>query len=263
MQPRIRTMPAPRALAGVLVKYRDLNDAQRAHDMLCNARRSARATLAAAQREADAIRRYAAARGYREGLREAWRSITPWLDAFEQSCTRARDTLCDDLLRALEASFEHAHVVEFVMDRVLTDLANSNALPIRISVPAAMKGLISDLKTWAERAHASDAPPTPRVTVSLSDDDRLTIECGEAVYLFDVPALVTQMSIELQTRSPESSTGLSDDAQGTTMPTRSLAAGRDALASIDTGIIARHEANPIANPEAYVGANAGVRTSRP
>lgn len=242
MHPSIRILCSHHALddaiEGMLIKRDALRRTQRCDDIRNDARRYARDTVAAAQREAEAIRRYAAARGYRDGLREAWRSIAPWLETFDQHCAAALDTLRRELSRALEASFEHAHIVEFVVDRVVADLSASTARHIRIGIPASLKGLISDLKTWAARA------PGARVDVAIHDGDRLTIECGEAVYVFDMRSLTIELTEACRSlaRSRESSAraGIDSTVRDT------LASGRAALASIDTGVVMRQEVNAAA-----------------
>ncbi|RKP50329.1 hypothetical protein [Pararobbsia silviterrae] len=190
--PRILHTHAPLPLIdGVLVKHGALRGGQHHHALIDEARRRAREIVRRAEHEAEAIRHYAAAQGYRAGLRAAWHGVIPWLAAFDDCCAAALDTARDEIRTRLEASFGTREIAEFVVRRIFDDIPDWRARRIRICVPAHVPTLAADLGEWTRAAHLCDA------RIELAQDDRLSVECGDAVYLFDMGALAGDIAAGL------------------------------------------------------------------
>jgi hypothetical protein len=226
----IRTRTHLPVIDGVLIKGQSLHDAQRHDSIVDRAQRHARATVARAESEADAIRQYAAARGYREGVHEAWQSIAPWLSEFERHCSQALCAFESTLRNRLEAALHEPTVVEFVVRRVFDDIARSRTREIRIFVPSGMSGLRANFLEWAAEAALT------HVVVVPCDDDRLTVECGDNIYLFDIQARAAEWGSELPRPASPDSGGASPEPLDTPN-----SATRNTLASVDTASIRQSE----------------------
>ena len=232
----IRTRTPLPVIDGVLIKRAALQQARTHKSMIAQAQREARAIVARAEREADAVRQYAAARGYREGMRDAWGSITPWLDRFERHCSQALDAFEQAVRTRLEDALHDPAVVGFVVRCVFDGIAQSSTRQIRIFVPAAMSGLVLSFSEWAAQAGL------PNVGVVPCEDDRLAVECGDEIFLFDIKARASEwascLGRSMNQHPSELATGPSHAHSQTN------ATGRQALASIDTATIRKSERPP-------------------
>lgn len=216
----LRTIAPLPTIDGVLVKRRDFSNARRHHDLIDEAQRRACAIVRRADAQSDAIRQYAAARGFREGLHAAWSSVTPWLQAFDRHCEVALESFAVQIRSELDAAFREPAVVEYVMRQVFDDTTRWRARRIRICVPKLAAGLAREMERWAREAGVND------MQVVSGDDDRLSIECADAVYVFDIPALAHAFATRLD--PPASIHGEAARAYDAHL------AARIALASIDT-----------------------------
>jgi hypothetical protein len=227
----IRTRTPLTVIDGVLIKRHALHTVQTHDSLIAQAQRHARTIVARADSEADAIRQYAAARGYREGLRDAWQSITPWVNAFERHCAQALDAFEREIHARLHAALHDQTVVAFVVQRIFEGIGHTSTRQIRILVPASMSGLLSSFSEWAAQAGLA------HVIVTACEDDRLTVECGDDIYLFDMKARAGEWGTRLSAPEAMHTTGPS---AGPLSPGPN-AQGRHALASIDTDIIRQSE----------------------
>lgn len=226
----IKTRAPLDVIDGVLIRGQSLLLALRHDSLIEHAQRQARGIVAQAEREADAIRQYAAARGYREGAREAWQSTVPWLERFERHCAQAVGALELAVRHQLEAALHEPTVVEFVVRRVLDSIAESPTRQIRIFVPATMSGLLSNFSEWAADSGL------PHVVVLPCEDERLAIECAEEVYLFDTHARACEWAARFPASTGPDNAGPSPEPSGSPR-----IVGRDALASVDATLIRQSE----------------------
>ncbi|HTJ93306.1 MAG TPA: hypothetical protein VL424_09390 [Pararobbsia sp.] len=221
----------------MLIKRAALREAARNFDLVDDAHRHARAVITRAEREAEAIRHYAAARGSREGTRSAWQSITPWLDAFERRWIQTLAAFECEMRDALETAFHAPEIAELITRQVFDALAGSRLRRIRICIPPSMTGLRADFSTWAAQAGIE------HVEVTGCDDDRLSIECGDDVFLFDPAACARELVSSLpapapgQTPSERTDESITDEAS----PPPLLCDCRAAVQAIDTNAIRRAE----------------------
>ena len=138
--------------------------------------------------EADAVRRYAAARGYREGLREALAAVLPWMEAHEARCTHALSLLQAELERRLARSLLEPAAIEGVIRATFDNTPQWRARRVCLYVPSGVSHLARDVARWASDAGAA------RVDIAVSTDERLSIECGDDVHIFDTPAFALTLS---------------------------------------------------------------------
>ena len=183
---RLRLAHPP--LEDVLIRSAELDDAARAFRLLGQARRDAGKVIRRATSEADAVRRYAAALGYREGLREALAAVLPWMEAYEAHCTHALTSLRAELERRLARSLLEPAAIECVVRTIFDNAPQWHARRVCLYVPSGASHLASDTARWASDAGAA------RVDIAASTDERLSIECGDDIHIFDTPAFALALS---------------------------------------------------------------------
>ena len=180
------TWPLP-VIDGVLIKRAALREGVAAKRLTDEARRRARTIVRKAQIEADSIRQRASEEGFQKGFESGLQGIKPWLDAFGEWCRNALSPLRDEIRSKLRLALNDAAVVDFVIGTVFADsghwVSEWRTIRIRITVPKTCAHLVEDLEARLEDAVRA------QTDLAVGNDDRLVIECGPQVYIFDAAAL--------------------------------------------------------------------------
>jgi hypothetical protein len=181
---RIRTeFPLP-VIDGVLIKRTSLRNGADGANLIDAARKRARQIVDSATSEAEAIRRQACATGYREGFGEALNTLAAWTHQHDAFCTGAALQLRGEVEARLSRALLDVPVVTHIVDAVFGSTSIWQAQRVRVRLPAIIADHAAYLTQAVEQAGGAALEILP------SEDNRLTIECGNHVFIFDVDALV-------------------------------------------------------------------------
>jgi hypothetical protein len=185
---RIRTeLPLP-LVDDVLVERASLRSGADGTKLIETARKRARQIVEAANSEAEAVRRHARAAGFREGFGEALGMLGEWLHQHDAICMEASQQLRDEVQAGLSEALLNPLVVAHVIEAVFGSTSAWQAQRIRVRLPALVAGQASHL------AHAVAQAGGAAIEIVPSQDKRLTIECGNHVFVFDADELAQSVA---------------------------------------------------------------------
>lgn len=180
---RIRTeLPLP-VIDDVLVERASLRNAATGTRLIEVARKRARDIVNAADSEAEAVRRQAYAEGFREAFAEALGMLGEWFHQHDASCAEAALQMRDEVQLRLSSALLNPPVVAHVVESVFGSTSVWQAQRIRVCLPALLAGHASRLAEAVTQAGGA------AVETVASQDNCLTIECGNHVFVFDAGEL--------------------------------------------------------------------------
>jgi hypothetical protein len=147
------------------------------------ARKRARQMIDAADNEAEAIRRLARAEGFRDGFGEALDMLGDWLRQHQAACSETVLLLRAEVRARLSDALLDPQVVAHVIEAVFGSTGSWQGQHIRVRLPAPVAAQAADLARAVEQAGGAALEILP------SEDKRLTIECGNQVFVFDAGEL--------------------------------------------------------------------------
>jgi hypothetical protein len=180
---RVRTeLPLP-VVDDVLIERASLRSATDGTKLIEAARKRARHLIDAANSEAEAVRRRAYADGFREGFGEALGTLGEWLHQHDAICTEAGLQLREEVQVRLSSALLNPPVVAHVVEAVFGSTSAWQAQRIRVRLPALIAGQAAALAQAVAQAGGAT------LEVVASQDNCLTIECGNHVFVFDADEL--------------------------------------------------------------------------
>jgi hypothetical protein len=192
----IRTeLPLP-VIDDVLVERASLRSATAGTRLIETARKRARHMIDAAENEAEAIRRLARAEGFRDGFGEALDMLGPWFQQHQVICSEALLLLRAEVRARLSDALLDPPVVAHVIEAVFGSSDSWQGQYVRVRLPAPLAAQAADLTRAVEQAGGAALEILP------SQDKRLTIECGNHVFVFDAEELAESASGSTCRRDP-------------------------------------------------------------
>lgn len=174
------------AREGVYLPRRQVQKMRRVRNMLDEARRRASDLVAQADVQADAIHRQAYSEGYEAGLTAAAGTLMDYFGAAQILGGRLHDQLTQRSKVLLAGALDRPESLLAALDEGLQALAGPVELTLHIHLPATASGMRLRVEAALQKAGRS------AVHVSYHDDARLLMVCGDHVFEFDPPTLLTQ-----------------------------------------------------------------------
>lgn len=192
----IRTeLPLP-VVDDVLVARASLRSATAGTRLIETARKRARQMIDAADSEAEAIRRLARAEGFRDGFGEALEMLGDWLRQHQAVCAETLLLLRAEVQVRLSDALLDPRLVAHVVEAVFGSTDSWQGQYVRVRLPAPVAAQAANLARTVEQAGGAALEILP------SQDKRLTIECGNHVFVFDADELAESTTRSTCRRDP-------------------------------------------------------------